>query len=54
MTGLGRVQPAKSRDTHLSDKEKLIGAWHLARIDSLGPDGKTIDMPQPVGMLIPI
>src|ERR1700722_9676922 len=52
MTGLGRAQPANGRDTHLSDKEKLIVAWHLARIDSPGPDGKTVDMPQPVGTLI--
>jgi hypothetical protein len=52
VTGLGQSQPAKSRDTHLSDKEKLIGAWHLVHIDSPGPDGKAVDMPQPVGMLI--
>ena len=32
-----------------SDKEKLIGAWHLANIK--GPDGKTVS-PRPVGMLI--
>ena len=52
VTGLGQSQSAKSRDTHLSDKEKLIGAWHLAHIDSPGPDGKPIDTLQPVGMLI--
>jgi lipocalin-like protein len=34
------------------DREKLIGAWRLAHIDSPGPDGKPSDIPQPKGMLI--
>jgi len=34
------------------DRERLIGAWHLAHIDVPGPDGKPMPMPQPVGMLI--
>jgi hypothetical protein len=33
-------------------REKLIGAWHLVRIDAPGPDGKPMDIPQPKGMLI--
>jgi Lipocalin-like domain len=33
-------------------KEKLIGAWHLVRIDAPGPDGKSMPIPQPKGMLI--
>ena len=33
-------------------KEKLIGAWHLVRIDAPGPDGKSVPLPQPKGMLI--
>ncbi len=35
-----------------SAREKLIGAWHLVRIDSPGPDGKPASIPQPKGMLI--
>lgn len=35
-----------------SDREKLIGAWHLMHIDAPGPDGKPMDIPQPSGMLI--
>lgn len=34
-----------------SAKDKLIGAWHLVRIDSPGPDGHSI-VTQPKGMLI--
>jgi len=37
---------------HDSDREKLIGAWHLVHIDAPGPDGKPMDIPQPMGMLI--
>lgn len=33
-------------------KEKLIGAWHLLHIDAPGPDGKSIPIPQPKGLLI--
>ena len=32
------------------DKEKLVGAWHLASI--VGPDGKLVTAGVPVGMLI--
>ncbi|MDR3740373.1 MAG: lipocalin-like domain-containing protein [Terracidiphilus sp.] len=35
-----------------TDRDRLIGAWHLAHIDSPGPDGKPMDVPQPIGMLI--
>jgi len=35
-----------------SARERLIGAWHLVRIDALGPDGKPPTGPQPKGMLI--
>ena len=35
-----------------SDKERLIGAWHLLRIEALGPDGNSIPVTQPKGMLI--
>jgi hypothetical protein len=35
-----------------SADERLIGAWHLVRIDAPGPDGKFASGPQPKGMLI--
>src|SRR5690349_6347831 len=37
---------------HQTDRERLIGAWHLEHIDSPGPNGKPSDVPQPKGMLI--
>lgn len=37
---------------HVSDRERLIGAWHLEHIDSPEPEGKPSDNPQPKGMLI--
>ena len=33
-------------------KEKLIGVWHLVHVDAPGPDGKSVSVPQPKGMLI--
>jgi hypothetical protein len=30
----------------------VVGTWHLVRIDAPGPDGKPMDAPQPIGMLI--
>jgi hypothetical protein len=35
-----------------SAKGRLIGAWHLARIDAPVPDGRYTSMTQPEGMLI--
>ncbi len=35
-----------------SAKERLIGAWHLAQIESPGPDGTSVEVPHPIGMLI--
>jgi len=53
ITGLVHVQSAKTQGAgHVSDRERLIGAWHLAHIDSAGEDGKPTDIPQPQGMLI--
>ena len=37
---------------HDSSRERLIGAWHLVRIDNPGADGKSMPGPQPKGMLI--
>ena len=53
ITVLVHVQSAKTQGAgHVSDRERLIGAWHLAHIDSPGQDGKPTDVPQPQGMLI--
>ena len=35
-----------------SDRERFIGAWHLASIAVPGPDGKPMSIAQPTGMLI--
>ena len=35
-----------------SDRDALIGAWHLVRIDAPGADGKAAPAQQPKGMLI--
>lgn len=43
---------AQSAKPHGGDYERLIGAWHLARIDAPGQDGKGSAIPQPQGMLI--
>jgi hypothetical protein len=53
MAGFTHAQTAnKPLGNHQSAREKLIGAWHLAHIDVPGPDGKPLDTPQPIGMLI--
>ena len=53
IAGLVSVQSAKAQEGgRVSDRERLIGAWHLERIDSPEPDGKPSDIPQPKGMLI--
>jgi hypothetical protein len=53
IAGLVAVQPVRSQATSPgSDRERLIGAWHLEHIDSPGTDGKVSDTPQPMGMLI--
>jgi Lipocalin-like domain len=52
MPALNQAQTTKARDPHVSDKERLIGAWHLTHIVSPGLDGKPITVPQPTGMLI--
>jgi hypothetical protein len=45
------AQPPSNQVGH-SDRDRLIGAWHLVKIESPGPDGKTQPGPQPMGMLI--
>lgn len=53
IAGLVSVQSATTQVAgRVSDRERLIGAWHLEHIDSPEPDGKPSDIPQPQGMLI--
>ena len=48
IAGLLYVQSAKTQEAgRVSDRERLIGAWHLEHIDSPEPDGKPSDIPQP-------
>ena len=46
------AQSAKKISGDTGAKEKLIGAWHLVHIDAPVPDGKSMLIPQPKGMLI--
>ena len=46
------AQSAKDVSGGGGAKEKLIGAWHLVHIDAPGPGGKSVPIPQPIGMLI--
>ena len=53
VAGLLQVPSARAQTVdHQTDRERLIGAWHLEHIDSPGPNGKPSDIPQPRGMLI--
>jgi hypothetical protein len=53
IAGVVHVQSAKTQEAgHASDRERLIGAWHLEHIDSPEPEGKPSGNPQPKGMLI--
>jgi hypothetical protein len=53
IAGLIAIQSLMCQATnHGSDRERLIGAWHLEHIDSPGADGKPADIPRPTGMLI--
>jgi hypothetical protein len=53
IAGLVQAQSAKEQvAVHDSAREKLVGAWHLVRIEAPGPDGKLIPIDQPKGMLI--
>ena len=53
IVGVSQAQTAKKpAGGPDSARDKLIGAWHLVRIDAPGPDGKPMEFPQPTGMLI--
>jgi hypothetical protein len=51
-TLFAHAQSAEKIISSGGSKEKLIGAWHLLHIDAPGPDGKSMPIPQPKGMLI--
>jgi hypothetical protein len=51
IVAIGGLTHFRAADAQTSDRERLIGAWHLAHIDVAGPDGKPLPMAQPVGML---
>jgi hypothetical protein len=46
------AQSTKKISSSGGAKEKLVGAWHLVQIDAPAPDGKSMPIPQPKGMLI--
>ncbi|MGA7243571.1 MAG: lipocalin-like domain-containing protein [Terracidiphilus sp.] len=52
VVGIAGLAQGQSTKKQPGDRERLIGAWHLAHIESPGPDGKTMETPQPQGMLI--
>ncbi len=53
IAGLVSVRSAMSQAAGPgSDRERLIGAWHLEHIDSPNTDGKPSNTTQPKGMLI--
>jgi Lipocalin-like domain len=51
-TLFAHAQSAEKVSSSGGAKEKLIGAWHLVHIDAPGPDGKSVPVPQPKGILI--
>jgi Lipocalin-like domain len=46
------LSQAQSAQKQINDRERLVGAWHLAHIDSPEPVGKSAGAVQPLGMLI--
>ena len=53
IAGLVQLPPAKAQAAgHVSDSERLTGAWHLEHIDSPRENGSASDTPQPIGMLV--
>ena len=43
VVGIAGLAQGQSTKKQLGDRERLIGAWHLAHIESPGPDGKTME-----------
>src|SRR5580658_2530722 len=46
------AQSAKKINGSGGAKRKLMGAWHLVHIDAPSPDGTSMPVSQPKGMLI--
>jgi hypothetical protein len=51
-TLFAHAQSAEKVSSSGGAKEKLVGAWHLVHIDAPGPDGNSVPVPQPKGILI--
>jgi len=52
VVAIAALAQAQSANQKAGDREKLIGAWHLAHIDAPGSDAKSGSAAQPKGMLI--
>ena len=48
LSGASMAQSARETSAH----DRLMGAWHLVKIDSPGPDGTSVPIVQPKGLLI--
>jgi hypothetical protein len=53
LSGFSQARSAQHhRPARGSDRERLIGAWQLVSIASPGPDGNTMSVSHPTGILI--
>jgi len=52
LASITNVSASAQTESGQRASDRLIGAWHLVRIDAPGPDGKSAPGPQPTGMLI--
>jgi hypothetical protein len=50
IAGASQTNSTEKKDTSVSDRERLIGAWHLTSMS--GPDGTPMTTGVPIGMLI--
>ena len=50
VSGISQTSGARERRVSVSDRERLVGAWHLKSMN--GPDGKPMTSGAPTGMLI--
>jgi hypothetical protein len=50
VTGVSQTNSLEEKGTSVSERERLIGAWHLTSMS--GPDGKPMTSGVPTGMLI--
>jgi hypothetical protein len=50
VTGVSQTNSAGKKGPSVSDRERLIGAWHVTSM--IGPDGTPMTVGAPIGMLI--